>query len=125
MSRLLAMVSNALGIGGAKARSGRSAEACMVFARIEEALMPLPRGTKYEDPLNRALLQAGFGKVTGGGSVQGIDGSIEWVSLDMQLTNLGEALEFARAKLEELGAPKGSVLKFRKDNGVATMQIVG
>jgi hypothetical protein len=48
---------------------------------------------------------------------------IEWISLDMQLVDLGEALDFARAKLQELGAPKGSVLKFKKGEGVATIQI--
>lgn len=123
MSRLLGMVTNALGLGGrTNRRSGAECQS-MVFARIEEPLMPLQRGRKYEDPLNRALLQAGLGKVTGGGSVQGTDGTIEWISLDMQLVDLGEALDFVRTKLQELGAPKGSVLKFKKGEGVATIQI--
>ncbi len=85
--------------------------------------MPLQRGTKYEDPLNRALIEAGLGAVTGGGSVQGTDGSIEWISLDMRLCDLDGALEFVRAKLRALGAPKGSVLKFREASGVATVSI--
>lgn len=123
MSRLLEMVTSALGIG-AKPNRRRAVEGqCMVFARIEEPLMPLQRGQKYEDPLNRALMQSGLGKVTGGGSVQGTDGSIEWISLDMQLVDLGEGLDFVRTKLLALGAPKGSVLKFKKGGGVATIQI--
>jgi len=123
MNRLLGMVTNALGIGGNAGRATRREGRCMVFARIEESLMPLQRGQKYEDPLNRALLQAGLGRVTGGGSVQGHAGVIEWISLDIQLVDLGPALEFLRAKLLALGAPERTVLKFRKDGAVVTVQI--
>ena len=120
MKRLLGM----MGLGGDKrSRAGALAADCQVFARIEEPLMPLQRGSKYEDPLDRALVQARLGRVTGGGSVQGLDGAIEWVSLDMQLVNVEDALEFARTKLQELGAPKGSVLKYRKDEVITTTPI--
>ena len=123
MSRLLEMVTSALGIGGKSGRRNPEQGQCMVFARIEDPLMPLQRGQKYEDPPKRALMQAGLGRVTGGGSVQGTDGAIEWISLDMQLVDIGDALEFTRRKLKELGAPRGSVLKFKKDAGVATLPI--
>ncbi len=85
--------------------------------------MPLERGRKYEDPLNSALRRAGLGRVTGGGSVQGLDGSIEWISLDLELFDLGAGLEFVRDQLRALGAPKGSVLKFKKGESIATISI--
>ena len=119
MSGLLDRVAGVLGL-----RPGAgAAPACAVFARIEECLMPLERGLKYEEPLNEALVRAGLGRVTGGGSVQGVDGSIEWVSLDLQLVDLGPSLDFVRNKLTELGAPRGSVLKFKKGEVVTTMPI--
>lgn len=112
-------------VTGAFRRSARPASAkrrgeaaCAVYARIEEALMPLDRGRKYEDPLNRALIASGYGRVTGGGSVQGRDGAIEWISLDVELVDLGPALEFLRTRLLELGAAPTTVLKFRKDGVV-------
>ena len=124
MKRLLNMVTATIGLGGGmSSRAGVLRADCKVFARIEEPLMPLQRGAKYEDPLNRALAQSRFGRVTGGGSVQGSDGAIEWISLDLELTNLNEALDFVRGKLKELGAPKGSVLKFKKGDVVTTMPI--
>ncbi|MBK8478061.1 MAG: hypothetical protein IPL39_17685 [Opitutaceae bacterium] len=123
MRNFLEKVTGAIGLGGAKRAGSGVLGNCMVFAHIEEPLMPLQRGSKYEDPLNRALAQARLGRVTGGGSVQGIDGSIEWVSLDLQLVDLGPSLDFVRDKLKELGAPRGSVLKFKKGEVVTTLPI--
>jgi len=123
MSRFLDALARALRLGDGPRRPSRPATDCMVFARIEDPLMPLQRGQKYEDPLNRALTQAGMGRVTGGGSVQGIDGTIEWISLDIQLVDLGPALDFLCARLLELGAPENTVLKFRKEGSVVAIQI--
>jgi hypothetical protein len=39
-----------------------------VFVRIPQALQPLERAAKYEDPLNAALTRLGVGEVSGGGS---------------------------------------------------------
>jgi hypothetical protein len=123
MRRFLERVARALGIGDEPRRAGHDDGQCLVFARIDDPLMPLQRGQKYEDPLNRALKQAGLGRVTGGGSVQGVDGLIEWISLDIQLVDLGPSLEFLQAKLLELGAPENTVLKFRKEGAVVAIPI--
>ncbi len=85
--------------------------------------MPLQRGIKYEDPLDRALTNAQLGRVTGGGSVQGLDGAIEWISLDLELVDMDESVDFVRSKLRALGAPSGSVLKFKRGENVTTVQI--
>lgn len=83
------------------------------FVRINEPLMAEKRLRKYQGPLHQALMLAGLGHVTGGGSVQGTDGTIQWISLDMELKDLDGALHFACAKLRELGAPARSTVKFR------------
>ena len=72
------------------------------------------RLAKYQQPLHRALVRAHLGQVTGGGSVQGTDGAIHWISLQLELKDLDAALLFARGKLRDLGAPEGSTLKFKK-----------
>ncbi len=43
------------------------------------------------------------------------DGSIDWVGVDIELVDLGDALAFTKKKLRELGVPKGSVLEFERD----------
>ncbi len=123
MKRFLQRVANALGLGGRPRRAGHDAGQCLVFARIDDPLMPFERGRKYEVPLDRALKQSGLGRVTGGGSVQGVDGAIEWISLDIQLVDLGPALDFLRAKMLELGAPGNTVLKYRMDGSLVAVQI--
>jgi hypothetical protein len=83
-----------------------------VFVRIDEPLMADRRIRKYEKPLHSALMLARIGHVSGGGSVQGTDGTIHWISLELRLRDLDGALHFACAKLRELGAPKSSTVKF-------------
>ena len=86
-----------------------------VFVRIDQPLMADRRLRKYQQPLHSALMLARLGHVTGGGSVQGTDGTIQWISIDMRLRDLDGALHFACAKLRELGAPARSIVKFERD----------
>jgi len=86
-----------------------------VYAKILDPVLPMERGEKYEDPLNEMLHEQHIGEITGGGTMQRKDGSIEYVGVDIELMNLDSALEATRAKLRELGAPKGSALEFRRD----------
>lgn len=92
-----------------------------VFVKITESIMPLQRGEKYEDPLDEALKKAGLGEVTGGGSMLSTEKTIEWVGVDVELTDLTTGIPFLRKKLTELGAPKGSVLEY-EHNG-ETVQV--
>ena len=87
-----------------------------VFAKIQDQVMPIERARKYEDPLNAALLEAKLGEVTGGGSMQAKDGTIEWVGIDIELADLSAALIFSKKTLRELGAPRGSVVEFKRGN---------
>lgn len=83
-----------------------------VFVKITESIMPIARGEKYEDPLDEALKKAGLGQVTGAGSMLSKEKTIDWVGLDVELTDPTKGIPFLRKKLTELGAPKGSVLEY-------------
>jgi hypothetical protein len=89
--------------------------AFIVVAQIAEAILPIARGTRYEDPLEAALKGAGLGRVNGGGSMLGTQRQVESVDIEIALRDLEGALEFARATLLSLGAPAGSLLLFLRD----------
>jgi len=80
------------------------------YAKLLDRIMPLERGERYEDPLHDALAQRGFGEVTGGGTMQQKSGEIDYVGLDLAMTDLREGLPFVCTFLEERGAAKGSSL---------------
>ncbi|MDC7718912.1 hypothetical protein PQU95_17050 [Vogesella sp. DC21W] len=92
-----------------------------VFVKITESIMPLQRGEKYEDPLDEALKKAGLGEVTGAGSMLTKEKTVEWIGLDVELTDPVTGIPFLRKKLTELGAPAGSVLEYER-NG-ETLQV--
>ncbi len=95
-----------------------------VFAKILDSIAPMERGVKYEKPLNAALQAVGFGEVTGGGSQISRDNShIEWIGVDIELSNLEGALAFTCKYLLALGAPSGSVLEYRIGEQKMTVQI--
>ena len=83
-----------------------------VFVKVAESIQPIARGSKYEDPLDAALKAAKLGEVTGGGSSLSKDRKIEWVGVDVELTDVMKGVPFLRRKLIELGAPKGSTLEY-------------
>lgn len=83
-----------------------------VFVKIIESIEPLARGDKYEEPLDSALKKAKLGEVTGGGSLLSKEKKIEWVGVDVELTDLEKGIPFLKRKLVELGVPKGSLLEY-------------
>ncbi len=116
MKRLLILLATVICLAGAQSAAAASEKSTVfVFAKIQDRVQPIERGTKYEDPLDAALKQAKFGEVTGGGSSLTKENTIDWVGVDIELVNLTDALAFTKKKLRELGAPKGSVLEFEKD----------
>ena len=83
----------------------------MVIARLNARAQPLDRGDVYEDPLNDILKAAGTGEVTGGGTMLGADGEIEFCDLEITVPEATDGvLATIREALEGLGAPKGSTL---------------
>ena len=83
-----------------------------VFAKINDPIMPIDRGDKYEDPLDAALKQSHLGEVTGGGTSLTKEKTIEWVGVDIELADVERGIPFVKRKLCQLGAPKGSTLEY-------------
>ncbi|MGJ7497922.1 hypothetical protein ACSFA8_22980 [Variovorax sp. RT4R15] len=94
-----------------------------VFVKIAEPIMPLERESKYEDPLDEALKKARLGEVTGGGSSLSKEKKIEWVGLDVELTDVPRGIPLLRKKLIELGAPKGSTMEYELDGAKRSVLI--
>lgn len=83
----------------------------MVIARLNARAQPLDRGEVFEDPLSDLLQAAGIGEVTGGGTMLGEQGEIEFCDLEIMVPEATDAVLGAiREALEGLGAPKGSRL---------------
>jgi hypothetical protein len=87
-----------------------------VTAQLNHLLMPLDRGDIYEDPLDEALKTSNLGEVDGGGTMQKENGEIEFIDVEIILNNLEEGIPFLVNKLEELGAPKSSILHIQDDS---------
>lgn len=96
----------------AKARQPRTFHAT---ARIWEPIMPVDRGARYEEPLDRALRRARLGSVEGGGTMLAENREIEFVDVEMSLHDVAGVVDRAKELLEECGAPRGSELSFEKD----------
>jgi hypothetical protein len=83
----------------------------MVIARLNVRAQPLDRGEVFEDPLDQILQAAGTGRVTGGGTMLGEEGEIEFCDVEIMLPAATDAaLGALRQALESLGAPRGSRL---------------
>ena len=89
--------------------------AFLAVAQIAEAILPVARGAKYEDPLDAALRGAGLGRVNGAGSLLNAQRQVVSVDVEIALRDLDGALQFARTTLLSLGAPAGSLLLFLRD----------
>lgn len=97
-------------------KKGPSSEQYYVTAQLNHLLMPMDRGERYEDPLGEALAEEGLGETTGGGTMQAESGEIMFIDVEITLTDLGKGVPFVISKLEELGAPKGSILKINESD---------
>lgn len=82
-----------------------------LYIKIPEQIMPQERGKKYEDPINELLSQHQLGEVSGGGTMLTKDKQIEYVGVDVDVTDPQKAIPLLVAKLKEIGAPKGTVIE--------------
>jgi len=94
-----------------------------VFAKLIDHIDPDTRVQKYEEPLQRSLNAKGIGNITGAGTMHNVDGSIDYVGLDIVLDDLDTSLDFVRTALYALGAPDGSELLFHRDDKSVTLPI--
>jgi len=111
----MGLIASLFGLGGCKDRDKqpvpKEAIKVDVTAQLNHLIMPIDRGERYEDPLNEALVEKGYGETDGGGTMQLQSGEIEYIDVEIILNNLTNGIPFVIDKLEAMGAPKGSVLK--------------
>ena len=96
---------------------------CRVIAKIPASIQPLERGSRYEDPLAATLAARGAGRVSGSGTQLNARMQIECIDVELDLRDLGDALQLARRTLVELGAPAGSLLCFRRDGRARALPV--
>jgi hypothetical protein len=95
----------------------KAPEGEFVIARLNARVQPIDRGDYFEDPLGKALSEMGLGEVTGGGTQLADEpAGIEFCDVEICLSETtDEALTLIAARLEQLGAPKGSRLIVEAD----------
>lgn len=82
-----------------------------IIARINDKCQPIQRGEIYEQELDAALREAGYGHVSGGGTQLLENGEIAYCEIALVLNDAEVTLlDFVIEQLEALGAPKGSRL---------------
>ena len=86
-----------------------------LYIQIADPVTPIERGSKYEEPIDTLLRSGSLGKVTGGGSMMNADGSIKYVGLDVTVYDFHETLPAIAAKLREIGAPEGTVIRYDEE----------
>ena len=88
---------------------GPRAEPVLLLVTLNDRLMPLQRGARYEDPLDELLRDAKLGQVAGGGTLQQRTGEIATVDIEISLREGSpETVALVVEALERLGAPRGS-----------------
>ena len=120
MKRFVTAILTALGLVSSRPSETAPVEPQLVLVRIPEQLQPLDRGAKYEDPLDAALKKEAVGDVNGGGmqlSAPDADGkkSIEWVEVDVDLSDFERGMPILKRELLRLGAPAGTILEYSRD----------
>ena len=95
----------------------------LVHAKLLGEISMTELGERFADPLYAALQERGLGDLTGGGGQHDEAGRLEWLSIDIRLVNLGDALEFTRRTLQKLGAPPGSELQYTVNGQTFTQPI--
>jgi hypothetical protein len=120
MNRILFSILAALALVGCRQSETASPKAQFVFVRVPEQVQPVERGAKYEDPLNAVLKREGVGEVSGGGSQLSAPDSngkktIEWVGIDVDLSDFEKGMPILKRELLRLGAPPETILEYKRN----------
>ncbi len=81
-----------------------------ITVKLNAKLQPEHRHELFEDPLDALLENAGLGQLTGGGTALSDDGEVEYGDIEIVL-NDPDSLPAVIELLEQLGAPKGSLIQ--------------
>jgi len=100
--------------GDSKPAASQRPQGTAVTAQLNHKLMPIDRGERYEDPLNDELAKHGYGESDGGGSMMSKTNEIEFIDVELSLTETDKSIPFVIERLEAYGAPKGSILFVRE-----------
>ncbi|MBF4696042.1 hypothetical protein [Fusibacter ferrireducens] len=101
-----------------------------IVVQLNDKIMPIDRGSRYEDPLDEFIRKKGYGEVTGGGTMQSNNKEIQFCDIEVRINQMSisnKILSEIIEKLEGWGAPKGSFIKsfnndiiqFGKKEGIA------
>jgi hypothetical protein len=90
-----------------------------VTAELNHKIGPMDRGDRYEDPLQKALEEHGYGETDGGGTMLSKEKEIEFIDIHMFLSTPEAGIPFVIQFLEKRGAPKGSKLKIYANDKVS------
>jgi hypothetical protein len=120
MNKIFAACLAAFGLGGCRPPATDQNKSQFVFVRIPEQIQPVERGAKYEDPLDGVLRKEAVGAVSGGGSQLSqpdADGkrTIEWVGVDVDLSDFDKGMPILKRELLRIGAPSGTILEYSRD----------
>lgn len=92
-----------------------------IVITLNDKIQPIDRGEYYENGLEKLLLENNIGEITGGGTMQHQSGEIDFVDIEIELSNeeiSNENLNKIILYLEEKGAPKNSKITIEKTNKV-------
>jgi hypothetical protein len=90
-----------------------------VTAELNHKISPIDRGDRYENPLDKALAEHGYGEIDGGGTMLSKEKEIEFIDVHMFLSAPEVSIPFVIQLLEQHGAPKGSKLKIFENDKVS------
>jgi hypothetical protein len=100
-----------------KSKNEEIEESNFIVATLNDKIMPIDRGDIYEDPLDDFLKNNTWGEVSGGGTMQLESGELKYCDVEIKLNGTEidkKSINAIINKLEEFGAPKGSVLNIEK-----------
>jgi hypothetical protein len=117
---LFSAIANLIGCSRSPSTPPPASIGTPVTAQLNHKLMPMDRGERYEDPLNDALAKNGYGATDGGGTMMEKSKEIEYIDVEMNLTQTDKSIPFVIEHLESYGAPKGSklIIRDQKDDKV-------
>lgn len=95
----------------------RPVDGIFITAQLNARVQPLDRGEYFEDPLDDVLQSSGLGEVTGGGTQMADEpDGIEYCDIEIMVKDESDDIvKKIIETLEQLGAPKGSLLKFSSE----------
>jgi hypothetical protein len=85
-------------------------EGTAFYIKIPEAVRPIERGERYEEPLWDEFEKDNSGEITGGGTMMDTDKNIEYCGIDVTVADVEKGLEIMRMVLIKQGAPEGTLL---------------